>query len=128
MTRSFLSERGIIKDGYVCMTKAQALDHIEREFATASQARSAGNNGMVRVCARRATGVAIAYWLEQNLRQGWGADAMSQLRNLQNDESMPQAIHDAAMRLTARITEQFTSPFSTDPIDDSKTIINHLLQ
>ena len=110
------------------MTKAQVLDHIEREFATARQALSAGNNGMVRVCARRATGVAIAYWLEQNLRQGWGADAMSQLRNLRNDESMPKGIRDAAMRLNTKITEQFTAPFSIDPIEDSKTIISHLLQ
>jgi len=109
------------------MTKSQALDRIEKEFTTARQARKAGNNGMVRVCARRAAGIAISYWLEQNPRQGWGLDAMGQLRNLHNDVSMPQNIHDAAIRLTTKITGQFTSPFSTDPIDDSKTIVHHLL-
>jgi hypothetical protein len=110
------------------MTKAKALEAIEKEFTTANRAREAGNDGMVRVCARRAVGIAISHWLEQNPRQGWGADAMSQLRNLQNDESIPQNVHDAAIRLTTKITAQFTSPFSTDPIDDSKTIIHHLLQ
>ena len=110
------------------MTKAQAFDHIEREFATATQARNKGNDGMVRVCARRAAGVAIACWLERSPRQGWGPDAMSQLRNLQLDSAIPQNIRDAASRLTTKITGQFTSPFSTDPIDDSKTIIHFLLQ
>jgi hypothetical protein len=110
------------------MTSSQAKESIDKEFATGGYARSIGNEGMVRVCARRAAGIAISYWLERNPRQGWGMNAMSQLRNLQNDESMPQAIQDAAMRLTARIIKEFTSPFSIDPIDDSKTIINHLLQ
>ena len=110
------------------MTKTQSLEQIDGEFVTANQARKSGNDGMVRVCARRAAGIAITNWLEQNPRQGWGVDAMNQLKNLQKDESMPQNIRDAAMRLTTRITKQFTSPFSTDPIDDSKAIINHLLQ
>jgi HEPN domain-containing protein len=109
------------------MTSSQAKESIDKEFATGRYARSIGNDGMVRVCARRAAGIAISYWLEQNPRQGRGLDAMSLLRNLQNDESMPRNIRDAAMRLTTRITGQFTSPFSTDPIDDSKIIINHLL-
>jgi hypothetical protein len=110
------------------MTRDEAKAQIEKEFMSASHARKAGNEGMVRVCARRAAGIAISFWLEQNQRQGWGMDAMSRLRNLQHDDSMPQHIHDAAMRLTTKITRQFTAPFSTDPIDDSYAIINHLLQ
>jgi hypothetical protein len=110
------------------VTKTQALDRIGKELSTARQARTTGNDGMVRVCARRAAGIAVSFWLEQNSRQGWGLDAMSQLKNLQSDESTPRGVRDAAMRLTARITEQFKSTFSTDPIADSETIINNLLQ
>jgi HEPN domain-containing protein len=110
------------------MTKAEAVERIEKEFMSASHSRKTSNEGMVRVCARRAAGIAISFWLEQNPRQGWGPDVMGLLRNLQHDESMPPHIHDAAMRLTTKITRQFTAPFSTDPIDDSKAIINHLLQ
>ena len=65
--------------------------------------------------------------LESHPRSDWGMDAMSQLRNIQLDASMPQPVRDAAQRLTTKITGQFTSPFSTNPIEDSKIIINHLM-
>ena len=109
------------------MTKEQALAQIEKEFATARQAEKAGNDGMVRVCARRAAGVAIGFWLQTQLRAGWGIDAMSQLRSLQADDSFPPEVRDAAGRLTTKITEQFTSPFATNPVEDSKKITQHLL-
>lgn len=109
------------------MTKTQTLEQIDKELATAEQARNAGNDGMVRVCARRVAGVAISNWLERNPRASWGMDAMSRLKSLQRDETIPIDVRDAAARLTTKITEQFTSPFSTDPIHDSKIIINHLL-
>ncbi len=81
---------------------------------------------MARVCARRAAGLAIAYWLQNHPREGWGIDAMSRLRCLQKDISMPRDVREAALRLTTRSTEQFTSPFLTSPIDDCKTIIRCL--
>ncbi len=109
------------------MTKDQALSQIEKEFATAEHAKITGNDGMARVCARRAVGIATTFWLQTNPRQGWGVDAMSQLRFLALDDAMPQEVRDAAKRLTTKITEQFTSPFSTNPINDSKIIISHLM-
>jgi hypothetical protein len=83
---------------------------------------------MVRVCARRAAGSAIAFWLEANPRPGWGMDAMSRLRNLQEDETIPMEVRNAAIRLTARVTEQFTSPFTSDPIHDCTIIVDHFLR
>jgi len=109
------------------MNKEQALGLIAREFAKAAAAKEVNNDGMVRVCARRAAGVAIRFWLQSNPRQGWGADAMNQLRNLQLDQTIPSPVRDAAMRLSTRITEQFTPAFSNDPVEDGKTIIDHLL-
>ena len=35
------------------MNKDRAIEQIEKEFSTAAQARELGNDGMVRVCARR---------------------------------------------------------------------------
>ena len=99
--------------------------HIRREFLTARQALKDGNEGMARVCARRAAGAAITYWLQQQQRTGWGVDAMSQLRNLQQDPSIPKDVQNAAARLIAKITEN--SPFSTDPLNDSTLIIRHLM-
>ena len=108
------------------MTKEQAILQIEKEFTAASQAQAAGNDGMVRVCARRAAGVAIDLWLQSHSRLGWGINAMHQLRSLRLDERMPRDIRDAAERLTTKVTAAFTSSFPTNPIDDSKIIINHL--
>ena len=109
------------------MNKDLVIKNIEREFSNADHARKKGNNGMVRVCARRAAGVAIAYWLESHRRDGWGIDAMNQLRNLHLDTFMPQSVREAALRLTTKITERFTSAFPTDPVQDSKIIIDYLL-
>lgn len=110
------------------MTKEQTVSQIEKEFATAAHAQKIGNDGMVRVCARRAAGVAITFWLQTNPRQRWGVDAMSQLRYLQLDESLPEDVRDAAKRLTTKVTEQFTSPFSTNPIEDANIVIDHLIK
>ena len=74
------------------MTKTQTLEQIEKELAGAGQARHVGNEGMIRVCARRAAGIAIGHWLQENRHLDWGIDAMSRLQNIQQDESMPVAI------------------------------------
>jgi hypothetical protein len=109
------------------MTKEETFRIIDREFAVAGEAKAVGNAGLARVCARRAAGAAIAFWLQNNHRPGWKADAMSRIRHLEADDSFPPEVREAAMRLAARVTEQFTSPFPTDPVQDSKVIIRHLL-
>ncbi len=110
------------------MTREQAFSSIEREFSTAEQAMKSGNDGMVRVCARRSAGVAIAFWLQANPRSGWGIDAMSQLRSLAYDDAIVQDVRDAGKRLSVKITEKFTFPFLTNPIDDARIIINYLME
>ena len=109
------------------MTREETLQSVEREFATARQAAAVGNDGMARVCARRAAGEAIAFWLQFNERPGWRPDAMSRIRHLEADPSFPPDVRAAAMRLMARVTKEFASPSSTDPIEDSNVIIRHLL-
>jgi hypothetical protein len=110
------------------MEREQALAQIKKELATADQAKKAGNEGMVRVCARRAAAVAITFWLQFNPRKGWGVDAMNQLRSLALDDSLPLPVREAAQRLKTKVTAQFTSPFTGDPIQDSRTIIEYLLE
>jgi hypothetical protein len=110
------------------MTREDALERIASEFATAEEAAREGNGGKVRVCARRAAGVAMSYWLQSNPRPGWGVDALSQLRAAGQDADLPPHVREAAQRLTAKVTERFTSPFPTDPVEDSKTVIDHFLQ
>lgn len=103
------------------------LKIIRKELDTAESAARAGNHGMARVCARRAAGAAIAFWLQSNSRSGWGIDTMNRLRSLQQDDSTPLAVQEAASRLTSKVTPQFTSPHSSNPVDDSRIIIDHIL-
>jgi hypothetical protein len=108
--------------------KEYYLEHIEQEFAVAREALNVGNDGKARVCARRAVGQAITWLLSKHPRDGWSADAMSQLKKLQDDVSFPKEVRDAAVRLTTKISERFTYPFSTDPLADAKIIIDHIEQ
>ncbi|MFI5252405.1 MAG: hypothetical protein ACHQQQ_08250 [Bacteroidota bacterium] len=107
-------------------TKEYYLEQIEKEFATARKALSDGNTGMARVCARRATGAAISWYLSKNPKNGWKSDAMNLLSNLKNDSQFPEEIRGAAARLTTKISEKFTYPFSTDPISDAKIITDYI--
>ncbi len=103
------------------------LEDIRKELRTAENALEAENQGMARVCARRAAGIAVAFWLLSHARDGWGIDAMNRLRALQHEDSMPAAVQEAAFRLTSRVTAEFISPHLSNPVADSKIIICHLL-
>ncbi len=109
------------------MTREQAELDIGREMATARKAEAAGNAGMARVCARRAAGIAIAFWLQSNARETWGTDALSRLKSIQTEVSMPESVRNAALRLTTRLASDFTSP-ATHPIEDGIIIINYLME
>lgn len=100
---------------------------IERELGTGAYAAREGNEGMARVCARRAAGMAIAYWLESHPHPGWGAHAMQYLRSVHTEGSFPQEVRDAAFRLAARVTQNFSSPLPNDPIADSRMIVEFFL-
>jgi len=110
------------------MTKEEVQVQIEHEFAVAQEARAIGNDGKVRVCARRASGCAIRYWLQDHPRSKYGRDALNQLRAVIRDQGISQEVRSAARRLSARITDQFISQYTTDPIEDSKIIISHFLE
>ncbi len=102
------------------------LGKIQQEISTARESADAGNEGKARVCARRAAGWAIQWFISRNARPDWRTDAMSQLRHLQGDESFPNDVHDAARRLSARISDRFEYSPSADPIDDAIIIINEI--
>ena len=98
----------------------------ERELATGREAARIGNEGKARVCARRAAGQAIAWFLSRHPRPAWRNDAMDQLLHLKDDPEFPRYVRDAATRLTTRITPDFTYPSEADPLADAKSIIDHI--
>lgn len=109
------------------MSLDEARKRIDVEFSVAGRSQSAGNDGMARVCARRAAGIAITCWMQEKDKGHWGSDAMTQLRALQREPSIPEGVREAAKRLTARVTEQFEAPYSSDPLEDCRVIIDYFL-
>lgn len=105
--------------------KRRFFEQIAKELATGRAALKAGNEGMVRVCARRAAGRAITLYVTLN-NLAWPPDAMAQLRLVAANEVFPRPARDAATRLTTKITEQFIYPFSTDPLADAQIIIDSI--
>lgn len=109
------------------MVKEIVLMNIDVELVRAKKALEEGNIGMARVCARRACGISISFWLEDNPRQGYGESAMIQLRSIQSDDTIPKEVKNAAERLTTHVTNQSNLTFTDEPIVDAKTITNCFL-
>jgi hypothetical protein len=96
---------------------------IEQELAAAQAAQQRSNDGRARVCARRAVAHAAEAWYPSPL---WRGDAMTCLRNIQQDTSFPLLVRQAAERLSTSVTHQYTAPFTIDPVADARLIIAHL--
>jgi len=95
---------------------------IGAELRTGERARASGNEGMARVCARRAAGMAIESVHPPSA--AGNADIMSRLRALEADLSRPASVREAAGRLAAKVTG---NSFAADPIGDALIIIEHIL-
>jgi hypothetical protein len=102
------------------------LEKIEQEFAKATEGLKNGNNGLARVCARRAVALASQHWAKQRNLPAWQGDAMHQLRQIQGEITFPLSVREAAQRLLTKVTEQTQSPMTTNPITDARIILDHL--
>lgn len=109
------------------VVKEITIMNIDAELSRAKQAVNEGNIGMARVCARRACGSAIAFWLQNNPRDSYGESAMNQLRSIHSDDTIPKEVKDAAERLTTHVANQSDSTFTSDPIADAEILTNYFL-
>lgn len=99
---------------------------IEQELVVAAAAWKDGNHGKARVCARRAVARATEDWLTRRPTPRWRGDAMEHLRQIQQDASFPLPIRQAAERLSTKVPQRQTAPFTIDPVSDARLIIVHL--
>ncbi len=103
-------------------------EQIEQELAKAATGLREGNNGLARVCARRAVAFGAQTWVKRNRREAPAQDAMSHLRMIHQEETFPLKIREAAQRLLSNVTERDQTLLSTDPIADARLILTHLEQ
>ena len=101
---------------------------IEQELAKAAAGLQEGNDGLARVCARRAVALGAQDWVQRSGANAWPADAMNQLRKIWEEETFPVDVREAAQRLLTTVTQRNQAPFSTNPIADARLILKHFDQ
>lgn len=79
------------------------------------------------LCPKRAVALADEAWLSQQAMPPCSGDAMAHLRRIQQDESLPLSVRQAAERLTTTVTRKQTAPFTTDPGGDAEIIVECLM-
>ena len=107
-------------------SKDSHLSAIQKELNAGREASADGNAGRARVCARRAAGCALSWYATRNPDPEYKSDTIRQLTRLREDKSFPAAVREAALRLSTRISLDFTYPFGEDPLNDARLIIDHI--
>jgi hypothetical protein len=106
-------------------------DRIEAELQQAAAARQAGNEGMARVCARRAAGTAAGEYLRRRSLDLPLLSAYDRLRYLRDElppgELSPRA-REVVDHLLLRITPDHDLPVDADLVAEARWLVNELLK
>jgi len=101
---------------------SQWLIDIEREVKRANEAQRMRNAGRVRTAARRIAGIAIGELQRHTTQRFFGDDFIQALRAMAVRDSVPNSVAEAAKRLHAKLSSDFSSP-SVDPLGDAMIIV-----
>ena len=93
----------------------------EKELATAAAARTRGNEGMARVCARRAAGAAAGEYLRRK-QLPTPNTAFDRLRFLAADPVFSPEIRELAGRFLVRLTPEHELPIDADLLVDARRL------
>ena len=103
-------------------------EQLEKEFQLAEQARTKGNEGQARVCARRAAGIAVREYLTRKGIPSRTASAYDLLNLLKDDPLLPPDVKLIAEHLTLRVTEEFKLPVDADLVAEAREFCDKLLK
>jgi hypothetical protein len=98
----------------------------DNEIARAEQARRDNNEGMARVCARRAAGHVVGAYLAQRQLPDPTPSAYDRLRMLCSLPDAPSQAQDAAQHLLLRLTPEHVLPVEADLIAEARKLRNAL--
>ena len=97
------------------------------ELNQAARARAVGNEGMARVCARRAAGKVIREYFRRRGEAPPVKSAFKLLQVLSADETQPEKVRQAADHFTLVITHDHVLPVDVDLIADVNFLAGALL-
>lgn len=100
----------------------------ENEIQQAQAARTAGNEGMARVCARRAAGIVIGEYLKRQGDKFSNPSAYERLRYLLSQPDITPQVRDIAAHFLVRVTPNHTLPIDADLIADAHWLQKLLIQ
>jgi len=101
---------------------------MQAEFERAGQARTRGNEGQARVCARRAAGIAAREYFTRRGERIRTPSAYDLLNRLAQDPSLSNELRRSAGYLTLRVNEEFTLPVNVDLVAEARNLCNDLLK
>lgn len=101
---------------------------IDTEFERAAAARTRGNEGQARVCARRAAGIAVREFLTRRGTPPRSASAYDLLNLIKDDATLSAELKLIADHLTVRVNEEFKLPVNVDLLAEAKTFCHELLK
>ena len=97
------------------------------ELNQAAQARAVGNEGMARVCARRAAGRVIREYFQRRGEVPPAKSAFKLLQVFSADEAQPEKVRQAADSFTLVITHDHVLPVDVDLIEEVNSLAKALL-
>ena len=100
----------------------------EKELFLAENARAGGNEGMARVCSRRAAGVVINEYVRRKGFSGPATSAYEQLKLLQYDQDVPSQAREIATLLLTRVDYDHNLPLEADLIQETRNLSDLLLE
>ena len=101
-------------------------DTFEKELAAGAAARQRGNEGMARVCARRAAGAAAGEALRRRSLPT-PAPAYERLAILASSPAFPPEVRELAGRFLVRLTPDHQLPIDADLLADARRLAELLL-
>lgn len=109
------------------MPKTQTWKQLfDNEIDQALAARSIGNEGKARVCARRAVGIVIGEYMKQQQLPDPGPSAYDRLKYLTNSPEIDQELQNIAAHFILRIDYDHNLPISADLVAEALWIANRL--
>ena len=90
----------------------------EKEVDRAQKAREEGNEGMARVCSRRAAGVVVRAYYAFRGKTLKGASVLNHLRAIYESDNEPEDVKSVCRHFTLRITPDHLLPEDIDLIED----------
>lgn len=97
------------------------------ELAQAENARSSGNEGMARVCARRAAGIIIGEYFARLGIRDFDPSAYERIKHLRFSSDSSKDVQEIADHLMQRVNTDYDLPIDVDLIAEARQLADTLL-